>query len=144
VKEPKCPECDKLHAVKEQSQAVGEFIDWVQIQGMQFCRAHKHTDACYTNGLSKKEFRATYKSETRELAFTGTRVPICTPEELKAGRFNKPHCGIAEGDLYPIAFSIEETLAKFFGINLVKVENEKRRLINWMREREALRSVVKV
>jgi len=36
MKEPKCPECDKLHAVKDKSQAIGEFIEWVFEQGIQF------------------------------------------------------------------------------------------------------------
>ena len=41
------PEHDKLHLVKDKSQAVGEFLDWLQGEkGISLCRAHEHSDEC--------------------------------------------------------------------------------------------------
>ena len=31
--EPECPECDKLLAIKDKSQTIGFFLDWLKGQG---------------------------------------------------------------------------------------------------------------
>ena len=41
------PEHEKLHAVQKQSQACGEFIEWLQQQGYTICRKHQHDPYCY-------------------------------------------------------------------------------------------------
>jgi hypothetical protein len=33
------PEHDKLHKIQDQSQACGEFIDWLESQGLHLCEA---------------------------------------------------------------------------------------------------------
>lgn len=38
------PECEKLRAVKEKSQAIGEFLDWLSSQGIVL--AAWNTDGC--------------------------------------------------------------------------------------------------
>ena len=30
MKEPVCPECEKMRVVQKQSQAIGEFLEWLQ------------------------------------------------------------------------------------------------------------------
>jgi hypothetical protein len=33
TKEPKCPECEKLHKISPQSQMIGEFLEYLQSRG---------------------------------------------------------------------------------------------------------------
>lgn len=44
--EPKTPECDKLSAVKDQRNAIVQFLEWLSDQGIELAAYHKHTDAC--------------------------------------------------------------------------------------------------
>lgn len=44
-------------------------------------------------------------------------------------------CGIRCNNLSPLNFSTEKLLAEFFGINLNKVEKERRQMLNAMREK---------
>jgi hypothetical protein len=141
MKEPKCPECDKLRIVCDKSQAIGEFMDWLHEQGYTIAERHEHCANCFTCSYNKQEFRAEYQGKTRERFFSGEMVPVCTPEELKAGRFAEPQCGIAEHGLFPVFLPIEQTLAKFFEIDLVKVEEERRRLLDYIRDKAAVNAM---
>ena len=73
----KCPECDKMRAVKEKSQAIGEFLEWL----------HSEKD-----------------------------ITLCRLE----GNY----------DYRIINISTEKLLAEFFDIDLNKVEEEKRAILN--------------
>jgi hypothetical protein len=45
------PEHDKLQAVKEASQSIGEFLTWLQDeQGVVLTKVHAHSDFCYEDG----------------------------------------------------------------------------------------------
>lgn len=74
------PECDKMLAVKDKSQAIGEFLEWLQGE------------------------------QEVTLAAYGT-------ERNTRNR------------LFPIQTTTEAMLADFFGINLAKVEQERRALL---------------
>lgn len=54
----KYPESEKAYAVREQSQVVGEFIDWLQEQGYSIC---EYRDAGFIIG-SHKELMPTRKT----------------------------------------------------------------------------------
>jgi 2C-methyl-D-erythritol 2,4-cyclodiphosphate synthase len=41
---PKYPEHDKLHAVVDRSQEVGQFLEWMQEQGWHFCKSVKYDE----------------------------------------------------------------------------------------------------
>jgi hypothetical protein len=44
------PEHDKLSAIKDQSQAAGEFLDWLTSErGIILAENHQHSPACYGN-----------------------------------------------------------------------------------------------
>jgi hypothetical protein len=75
---PETPECDKMLAIAEQSQRIGEFLDWLPTIGVRLCDRN--------------------------------------------------------GDFYPQGLSTQSLLALFFEIDLNKVEQEKRALLEWMRE----------
>lgn len=95
---PPTPELDRMLAVKDKSQAIGEFIDWLYDQDIQLGQPHSHANcerdtwggwAC---GLSKDEFEG----------------------------HNEP---------------IEKLLARYFEIDLVKVESERRAILDALRGR---------
>jgi hypothetical protein len=48
------PECDKLKAISEKSQAIGEFLEWLlHEKGFNLTQIHRHTDDCYDNAGEK-------------------------------------------------------------------------------------------
>jgi hypothetical protein len=89
------PECDRLLAVREKSQVIGEFLDWLREKGWVIATGHAHDDTCYIDG--------------------------------------KRFCGAVEGDLVRVLFNTEKLLAEFFGIDLEKVERERRALLQGCR-----------
>lgn len=50
--QPQYPECEKMKAVHEQSQAIGQFLEWLEGQGMSVCQRHEHShdNGCYEAG----------------------------------------------------------------------------------------------
>lgn len=70
------PELDKMSAVKERSQAIGEFLDWLAYEKEWTLAAyHEHTDDCYnqtqrypTCGIREKELWQVQYSTERLLA----------------------------------------------------------------------------
>jgi hypothetical protein len=83
-KQPSCPECEKLAAVSEESNKIGEFLEWLDSQQVTLCKWH--------NGLEMYQ----------------------------------PH---------PFeSLSINQLLAQYYDIDLDKVEDERRVLLEWIRE----------
>jgi hypothetical protein len=74
------PELDKMLRVKDESQAIGEFIEWLGANGMWIGRWSE-------DGVTREQF----------------------------------------GD--PVSTSIEQLLADFYGIDLVKAEQERRAIL---------------
>lgn len=87
VKQPQTPECDKLAAARPQAQVVGDFLTWLQDEGI-------------------------------ELATWGEND---------------------DGDeaLLPLHYNIEPLIAKFLDIDLNKVENERRAILDVIRKNNA-------
>lgn len=44
------PEHVRLHAVKKESQCLGQFLEWLGWEGATIARYHTHTDHCYEDG----------------------------------------------------------------------------------------------
>ena len=84
------PELDKMLAVKNKSQAIGEFLEWLESNDMTIAR-YATKDDCYDD--------------------EGDRTDI------------------NEGDYLPVRLSIENMLAKYFGLDLNKAEKEKQALL---------------
>lgn len=40
------PEIDKMHAVKAASQAIGEFLEWLQERRIELAQYHEHSESC--------------------------------------------------------------------------------------------------
>jgi len=82
---PETPECDKMHAVHDQSQAIGEFLEWLE-----------------------------------------------GPKRLViAGYLNED-----SNNLQPVHINTEKILAEFFNIDLNKADDEKRAVLQWMRDHQ--------
>lgn len=47
VSEPSCPECEKMSKVRDKSQSIGEFLEWLNQQGIFLAAYHEHTKDCY-------------------------------------------------------------------------------------------------
>lgn len=86
---PQCPECEKLEAVAEQSQTIGEFLEWL----------------------------------------TGERELVIA-EWVKQENW----AGQDTSELHPCPATQESLLAEFFGVDLKKVETERRALLTHLRE----------
>jgi hypothetical protein len=63
----KYPEHNKLSLVKDQSQAIGAFLDWLLEKGVILSKPHEHSDNCLKDGK--------YVCHTTE----GDLVPIWIP-----------------------------------------------------------------
>lgn len=47
-KPPIISECEKMRAVQDESQAIGDFIEWLsQQKGIHLAKWHKHTEECH-------------------------------------------------------------------------------------------------
>lgn len=40
-------EHERLSLIKDKSQAIGDFVEWLAEKGIRLCREHEHTGACY-------------------------------------------------------------------------------------------------
>lgn len=79
----KYPECEKMAAIKDKSQVIGEFIEWM--------RDTQEFEICIFSGYSK--------------------------------------------EYIPIGMTIEILLSKFFDIDLKKVEEERRHILDELRRK---------
>ncbi len=105
---PTYPEHDKLHAVKHQSQACGEFIDWLESKkGLHLAYYHKHGPQC--PGWDEGRQRLNRRSPP-------------------------PHCEFRENELLSSNHNLKKLLAEFFEIDLNKLEDEKLQLLDEQRK----------
>ena len=104
---PKTPELDKMKAVQEKSQAIGEFVDiFLAEKGFYIGRPHEHKNCAGWE---------TYRGKIR-------RTPETTND-----------CALETGEFENIGVPIDKLLAEFFGIDLVKCENERRAILDHIR-----------
>ncbi len=86
------PEHDKLRAVKDESQGIGAFLDWLASEGFTVCR---------------------FQNLTRHSDDLGDYTP---------------------SGYYPTREGTEKLLARYFNINLNKLETEKQVMLDELRE----------
>ena len=108
---PPTPELDKMKAVRERSQSIGEFLEWLgEEKKWSICASHHHGPGC--EGWDEARGR------------------------FNPGAFDR-RCEAQEFELFPVSFSIEKLLAEFFDIDLNKVDDERRAIIDHMRSTSA-------
>lgn len=99
------PELERLYAVKEKSQVIGEFLEWLQHgreQRVLLAAWHEHTDGCYA--------------------------------ESDVDRVGHTTCETNENFPVVLHVSINRLLAEYFKIDLDKVEREKLALLEEIRQ----------
>jgi hypothetical protein len=158
---PETPELERLQAARSQgSDMVGQFIDWLGNQGYRICEYEPHTRRVRPNRLFTNQNGAVYHYATQRnsAAICGAEpmpytlfsqsyvgswyselgsgdVPICSDcMRMITDESNWPEVERIERHLYPVGRGIEEWLALFFQIDLEKVEQERRALIDHVRK----------
>lgn len=118
--ESKYPECDKMLAVKEDSQIIGEFLDWLlNAQKKSICTQREEGN----NGVEPKWV----DSET------GEAVEYDYTDDLNDVIKINPEFDSWGSGYVADHIDIEKFLAGYFGINLDKVEEERREMLADMR-----------
>ena len=98
-------ELEKLEAVSERSQVIGEFLEWL------FETKNCHIARYFTN--------EEYESD----------VNVWFDKSLSDDETSIKRHIVGEGELIPLHINIEKLLAEFFEIDLVKVEEERREIL---------------
>lgn len=101
------PEHEKMRAMRERSQACGEFLEWLSAQGLVLARYHEHVNACYEDDV------------------------FDPPRQIRMRKI----CGFTEGVPFAASYQVEKLLAEFFHIDLAKLEDEKRAMLEDLRTR---------
>lgn len=118
----KTPELNKMHSVKDHSQAIGEFLEWLQCEkGWELAFRHKHSQECLSHGAivpPRIHKDRIYGSENLNRKYTDEKWLTC---------------GCFEGQFLPANYSAEKLLAEHFKIDLNKVEDERRSLLDELR-----------
>jgi hypothetical protein len=106
---PKTPELDRMKAVTTESQQCGQFLEWLLGEkGYSIVTYHKHG-------------------------------PDCAGWDEDRGRYHpsgEDRCGASENELMPVHINIQQLLAEYFGIDLDKVENERRAILERIQAQE--------
>ena len=77
MEKPPTPTLDKMLAVKDKSQIIGNFLEWLGEEGIELAQYHKHKPTCY----DCKENRLCQLYE-------GDLIPIHLPSEKVAQYFD--------------------------------------------------------
>jgi hypothetical protein len=102
------PECDKMQAARDASQAIGDFLEWLQ-----------RGEAKQNVPMKRPVFLATFRIEGQDE--NGDTLPEA---EWELGN-----------DMMPFTYSIEKLLADYFDIDLAKVEEEKLEMLAKLAEK---------
>lgn len=125
-KPPKTPECDKLSSVKDRSQPIGEFLEWLGERGINLCSIlhEAHGKGCTPE-----------KCVTHEQYIPVSRIQR-VPETKEEGVALK-----LMGVTKIVQFrTTEERLAAYFGIDLDLVEQERREILDYLRKTQAVKA----
>lgn len=107
---PEYPECEKLQAVKEKSQIIGEFLEWLSSGEVE-------------QGLPMK----------RPIFLAGCKVER---QDYHSGKvLPRDEWWLSDTDINAYTYSTERLLAEFFGVDLKKVAEEQNAILKGMRER---------
>jgi hypothetical protein len=103
------PECEKMAAIREKSQAIGEFLEWLnsgEADGSRF---------------ERPVFLGAYRIVT----------------ETSRGELEEDEYYVSDVCIDPFPYTTEALLAKFFNVDLNKVEKERQAMLAELREKQA-------
>lgn len=127
-KPPKTPECDKLSSVKDRSQPIGEFLEWLTEIGVDLCVFHH----CH-NSTSEDCKSGRCEMDDQYTAVRRVALKPETKEEAVALKL------MGQEKIVPFV-SPNERLAAFFRIDLDLVEKERRALLEYCRKMNEVRA----
>lgn len=130
---PRYPEHEKLKAVRDRSQAVGEFLEWLFGQGYAICRwraAGDNGQPPYVPVEDEEEYERLYEEFFENGWWDDPDFRRLRRERLKP---NPAFASWGEGWLAEPA-RIEDWLARFFGIDPERLEAEKREILAELRK----------
>ncbi len=141
TKTKKYPEHAKLEEVQEESQSIGEFLDWLQgTHDPPVVLMVRHSDE------TDEEGEPIYRNADAEIVadWYPPRGFSLSKEDLEMER-RQTEEGIdrrlvqdPEGKhLFPLTTNVQDLLAKFFSIDRDKLEQEKRAMLSAMRSASA-------
>lgn len=126
TKMPETPELDKQRKAREEghSEAIGEFLDWLRGEGYLLAKSHSHDDGCLCDG-----------------PWHDLKATDADPKQRHCPECGWPHraevCGYREGELAMAGKPINDLLADYFGIDLDKIEAERRAILDYIRGKDA-------
>ena len=127
---PPTPELDKMKAVHEKSQAIGEFFDiFLQEKGLTLCTFR----LAGNNGKPRYVWR-------HERKFNGQKIKGVEPTAhdcFNLDADNNPEYEAWPDQYLPQHQSVEKLLAEYFEIDLNKCEMERRAILAHIRGEEA-------
>lgn len=131
------PECERLHEVHEQSQAIGEFLDWYAQQGWQRMRWATFTDDTPCEYEVRK--KVTETKWVRVECDGGKLTRRHSYEDI--WQEDCPRCGgtglvpVERQDWAMDNRSLNTILAEYFNIDLAKVDRERKAILDMIREK---------
>ena len=109
------PEHAKLKLVKDKSQAIGEFLDWISGEkGWHLAYYHTHSDAC--------------DEPHKHQSFCGQTVN----GDMRCRETDRV-CDMGDQTLYSAHYGVQKLLGEFFEIDLKKLEAEKEAMLDEIR-----------
>ena len=120
---PNYPEHEKLSAVREHSQAIGEFLEWLNhSEGISLCRWQNYG----TNGQPR--YVGPDHPRRQELNPRGLEFVTNPDFEEWGEEFQPDHRGV------------QLLLADYFGIDLARLDAEKRAMLDSLRDKKDRRT----
>lgn len=103
----KTKELDKMAAVQLQARAIGDFLDWLGYEkAAHLATVHRHGPDCPGWDAGRESYRPR----------------------------GDEYCDLRDGESVPLRYHREPLLAEYFQIDLDKVEDEKRALLESLRK----------
>ena len=89
----KTTELDKMKKVSEESQSIGNFLDWCFQKGWFFCKVHEHVEGCY----DKKERKSCgYTTDRPEQVFVNIEKLLAEYYDIDLDKCEKERIKILE------------------------------------------------
>ena len=129
------PELDRMSDVRDHSQAIGEFLEWLRDQGVQMVRWETRRPESLCSGDALFREFAELDAELRSAQSETPRPSDVHPPKCKCKGTGIVY-GTERDELVSVDRSIERWLADYYDIDLDRVEAERRAILEELRARQ--------